>query len=300
MTHHRQAIRCRMRLPAHTVRHTLIPVAALIFLLIPDAPARGQSAAAKFVGPAACTPTCHKVEIGALQKHKHSKSLEVFESKKAGEIAKKLNVSDPYASDLCLKCHATKIGSKEPEFGVSCESCHGGAEKWEKVHGKEDDKERMKKARSLGMADPRNPSWSAPNCFGCHGGMTGEMVAAGHPVKLDLEMAKELAGSLRHWEKPRPESAMKKWRAAEQVAGLRAAVDTLARSAGSPSLEKAAKEAVAKRLDGLKRAELKHPTLDALVQAATPAGAGPQQAKSAAAKVSQAAEAALKYLDGVK
>ena len=58
-------------------------------------------------------------------------------SRAAEQIAQNLGIGAPEKAKICLDCHATHIedaslkGEKfSIEDGVSCESCHGAAEKW--------------------------------------------------------------------------------------------------------------------------------------------------------------------------
>src|SRR3989442_7951329 len=104
--------------------------------------------AGKLVGPTDCT-NCHDHEVAtkAWHNHAHFKSLDIFEGQKAKAFLTKLGIKDPYSSDLCTKCHATLVDG-EANFGVSCESCHGGASEFIKPHQK---KGSYEQAISLGM-----------------------------------------------------------------------------------------------------------------------------------------------------
>jgi len=84
---------------------------------------------------------CHLYEYKAWEQTIHFKSPSVQgESRKLAKIAKKMGI-DPddilYEENICRECHFTlKMirGDIHPIFGISCESCHGGAKDWYKLH----------------------------------------------------------------------------------------------------------------------------------------------------------------------
>ena len=121
---------------------------------------------------------------------------------------------------LCLACHANwhwKEGFDRPrvyEEGVTCESCHGPASKWQKKHydlDSPDDFEWRKlspqeKESKHGFIDVRNPVRRAQQCFSCHVGnvkegkvVTHEMYAAGHPPLPSIEMETFINDMPSHW-----------------------------------------------------------------------------------------------------
>ena len=73
----------------------------------------------------------------------------------------------PEQEDVCLKCHVTGHGVKaellgkkyDATEGVSCESCHGAAADWKKVHAKD-----PAKAATLGLIKPTDEKM----CKTCH------------------------------------------------------------------------------------------------------------------------------------
>lgn len=92
----------------------------------------------------------------------------------------------------CLACHAVATADKavfHTKDGVSCEACHGTAEKWFAPHVLPAWRsvEPAEKAK-LGLNDLRDPSVRGAKCASCHVGnkaegkfVTHEMYAAGHP-----------------------------------------------------------------------------------------------------------------------
>lgn len=96
----------------------------------------------KYLGVKKCA-MCHKnekmggVAYTAWEKTSHAKALDALKSKEADEIAKKAGSAKPAVeTPECLSCHVT--GTNVKEEGVSCEGCHGAAEKYFNVHNKKD------------------------------------------------------------------------------------------------------------------------------------------------------------------
>jgi Cytochrome c554 and c-prime len=141
---------------------------------------------------------------------------------------------------LCLKCHATPAGklplpsgeragvrgeapetnlppptplssgargkdravSHELIYGVSCESCHGPAEKWRAEHYSPNWKVRTDK-EALGFRNTKDLAVRAAICAECHVGspdreVNHDLIAAGHP-RLQFEFAAYLANYPKHW-----------------------------------------------------------------------------------------------------
>jgi hypothetical protein len=112
----------------------------------------------------------------------------------------------------CLTCHAVDLTLNqapavplaekrfedfEARYGVSCEACHGLAEKWEGPHKFPDPwrKTTPEDKANLGLIDIRDPYVKAMKCASCHIGnkaegkfVTHEMYAAGHPPLPPFEL----------------------------------------------------------------------------------------------------------------
>ncbi len=104
----------------------------------------------------------------------------------------------------CLACHAVDLDPKAPPadkrfytaYGVSCESCHGAANKWIGEHVQADWRGYTPdKKAELGMTDLRDPAKRTEVCVSCHVGnikegkfVTHEMYAAGHPPLPAFEL----------------------------------------------------------------------------------------------------------------
>ena len=115
----------------------------------------------------------------------------------------------------CLACHGVAPPNAAPvppeseahRTGVSCENCHGAAEKWLTVHYQRGwaalDPER--KAADYGLLQTKNLAYRTQLCGGCHIGEPGRevdhrLIAAGHPA-LRFEFAAYQAEPLytKHW-----------------------------------------------------------------------------------------------------
>ena len=114
----------------------------------------------------------------------------------------------------CLRCHATSAANMTPlesvdvTLGVSCQGCHGPAEKWDPWH--RNPNWRLVSASDKverGFHDVRNPAVKATICVGCHVGdqATGRFVkhewyAKGHPPLPSFELAAFVQQMPAHWE----------------------------------------------------------------------------------------------------
>ena len=88
----------------------------------------------KVVGPEKCLE-CHKSEGKAWQKTLHFLTFqEMHKRDKAKQIADKMGVKRIKNEATCMQCHYTSDASGEAVAGISCESCHGAAKGWVKVH----------------------------------------------------------------------------------------------------------------------------------------------------------------------
>ena len=181
----------------------------------------------------------------------HARAYEVLFEPLAKDIVKNYyqlanrELAHPEKVTLCLKCHVDPALSASGHYhadGVSCESCHGAAEKWlarhyqpEWKHMSAADKE------TLGFRRTKEIAGRAQACLDCHVGTAGmdvnhDLIAAGHP-RLAFEFAGYQANYPRHWD-PRddraryPDFEARSW-AIGQVVSARAAAELLASRAGS-------------------------------------------------------------------
>jgi hypothetical protein len=182
----------------------------------------------KYVGPGSCSAAaCHggiqpRDSTKVLQNEystwivqdRHSRAYAVLSQPLAQRMAKILKIGDPAKAQKCLVCHALSVPAAErgTQFdiaeGVSCESCHGPAEKWLGPHVEANAKHAdMVK---LGLVDNKDLAIRSAKCLTCHLGAPGlevdhEMLAAGHP---DLTFELDSFSSIEppHWVEKAPDS----------------------------------------------------------------------------------------------
>jgi len=92
---------------------------------------------AEVIGAEACIK-CHASECQQWKKTPHFATLEALHRKpEAKAIAKRLGLRSIKRNDVCVKCHYTQqlvADRVRVVSGVSCESCHGAAKNWVKLH----------------------------------------------------------------------------------------------------------------------------------------------------------------------
>jgi hypothetical protein len=178
----------------------------------------------RYVGASSCSGSdCHgnstarnKLRIGQnefyiwSQKDRHAKAYEVLTSADAKTIARNLKIAKPEDSERCLVCHAVPVSpARQGPFyditdSVSCEACHGPAEKWLNPHIRPGfDRQ---KATSLGMNNMKDFVKRAEKCLECHAGADGkevthELIGAGHP-RLTFEIDNYTYVMPPHWRPP--------------------------------------------------------------------------------------------------
>ncbi len=183
------------------------------------------SAGSYYVGPKPCQE-CHKAEYEVWDKTKHAASFkDLHKHEKVAEIlAAAGGDKNIRKNTLCVQCHYTLEQADESspataKTSVSCESCHGAASGWLKIHndyGGPDAKretepaahrdERIRKSIEAGQRRPESPYDLAANCLNCHslaragvdGATIAKMLAAGHPINADYELVKYSQGTVRH------------------------------------------------------------------------------------------------------
>jgi hypothetical protein len=182
----------------------------------------------KYVGPGSCSASaCHggiqaRDTTKVLQNEystwivqdRHSRAYTVLNQPLAQRMAKILKIGDPTKAQKCLVCHALSVPAEErgTQFdiaeGVSCESCHGPAEKWLGPHVEANAKHAD--MVRLGLVDNKDLAVRSEKCLTCHLGAPGlevdhEMLAAGHP---DLTFELDSFSSIEppHWVEKAPDS----------------------------------------------------------------------------------------------
>jgi hypothetical protein len=114
----------------------------------------------------------------------------------------------------CLSCHGLanvpenqRANEFHKENGVSCEGCHGPAQKWGAEHSSKDWRlVTFQEKQAKGMVNVRDPAERTQICASCHIGsvqerkvVTHEMYAAGHPPLPGFELATFSERLPRHW-----------------------------------------------------------------------------------------------------
>ena len=149
----------------------------------------------------------------------------------------------------CLGCHADASSEHaDPQQwsdGVSCQSCHGAANRWLVPHTlktfSDDDRQR------LGMRNLKDFTARAESCVACHVGSAAkpgepfprevnhDLIAAGHP-RLNFELTAFLANMPPHWNRREDEATL--W-AVGQVVATRTAVANWPNARARPSTGRA-------------------------------------------------------------
>jgi len=137
----------------------------------------------------------------------HAEAYQVLYSDESKAIARKLGLSAAHEADVCLDCHSDNVpveqrGEKfQVSDGISCEACHGGAERWLSAHTAPDASHAAN--LELGLYPTENPVQRARLCLSCHLGgedklITHRIMGAGHPrISFELDTFTELQ---RHYE----------------------------------------------------------------------------------------------------
>jgi hypothetical protein len=126
----------------------------------------------------------------------HAKAFKALASPAAKKIARNLGLGDPQQEGRCLSCHTDFVpeARRGKKFalsdGVTCEACHGAAERWIGDHsnGRRTHAENV----ASGMFPTDDPVQRGRVCFSCHMGtvahpMTHVLLGAGHP-RLAIEL----------------------------------------------------------------------------------------------------------------
>jgi hypothetical protein len=237
------------------------------------APAIGSTGDGKFAaqGVASCASTaCHHSAatrgVGRNEytiwttKDPHAKAYALLFDEPAQKIVKNLQGPDARPAPenlLCLNCHVqpgleTMPGAtnslERPSGlvladGVGCESCHGAAEKWLRVHYLPDWQQRsLDEKAALGLRPTKDLVTRAQICVTCHVGagnldVNHDLIAAGHP-RLRFEYAAYLANLPKHWDEAKdrrghPAFDMQIW-AIGQIVSMEAALKLLEHRATTP------------------------------------------------------------------
>ena len=131
-------------------------------------------------------------------------------------MAKVLNLDVTKKETGCLGCHSMDFVPEDRRSardffykdGVTCDGCHGPAEKWVEPHQDPEKAARSSAAEKekLGMNDLRDPVKRTAVCMECHVGnaehgkvVTHAMFAAGHPPLPNFETGDFSHNLPQHW-----------------------------------------------------------------------------------------------------
>jgi|RhiMetdeSRZDD1v2_1073273.scaffolds.fasta_scaffold208574_2 hypothetical protein len=203
----------------------------------------------KYTGTGSCAASsCHGAKKPAAKpgdpddtytiwaaKDKHNKAYNTLTKKESVAIAQKMKIAKATESDKCLGCHALHVDKAQltPKAkydvadGVSCDSCHGPAEKWLEGHDKgEKGGWPHSKSVSGGMYDTKDVLKRAELCVSCHLAIDAEMIAAGHPSMI-FELDSFSQNQPPHWKDQKEFFGPLAW-GTGQAAALRESAEQLA------------------------------------------------------------------------
>ena len=181
-----------------------------------------------------------------LEEDPHQRAHAVLYGERSLSIFRNLGLSSKdeqywQVMQKCVACHAMPIdqSAENPDCregaweGVSCEICHGPAEKWLKDHYRTDFvMQTAAEKASLGLFNTNDTHQRARLCVACHVGdedreVNHDWIAAGHPA-LKFELTAYLSMMPGHWKETRDrknahnpaEHELELWLAGQQVAGM--------------------------------------------------------------------------------
>ena len=182
----------------------------------PESRDRSGKDLSNIVGPEECGE-CHKAEVHVWRETRHSQTFKVLTRKKqAKEIAGNMGIKRVKKAADCVTCHFTsgyKRNKVKAIAGISCESCHGPAKDWIKIHGDyggkkvsreretpEHKAERLATIKEAGMIRPGNLYRLAANCYQCHIVPNEKLVNVGRHQSGsdDFELVSWSLGEIRH------------------------------------------------------------------------------------------------------
>ncbi len=143
---------------------------------------------------------------------KHAQAFDVLWNDKSVQMLRRWKGTagpvHPEREALCLRCHVGPAFNQQPAFladGVSCEACHGPAERWLAAHFRPEWQQlSASERRNEGMWDTRSIAGRVQICLDCHvGGPNAEvnhdLIAAGHPW-LHFDVADYHRRWHKHWD----------------------------------------------------------------------------------------------------
>ena len=185
----------------------------------------------KFVGAVSCnSSSCHggagqkrSQYITWSQKDFHAKAFAILTNARSARIAEALGISEAQSSARCTVCHSpfqsvpqTRLAATaHPDEGVSCESCHGAAERWLRGHTRSDWTYATRV--TAGMHDLRSLYVRANACVACHQNVDNDILKAGHPA-LVFELDSQSVNEPKHWREDEAAIGPAAWLTGQAVA----------------------------------------------------------------------------------
>jgi hypothetical protein len=156
-----------------------------------------------------------------LEEDPHQRAHAVLSGERSESIFRNLGLSPDdqqyrQVMQKCIACHGMPVdlsstdssGKQLVYEGVSCETCHGPAEKWLKTHYRTDFISLTAEEKSRqGLFNTNNAHQRARLCVACHVGdeqreVNHDWIAAGHPA-LKFELTAYLSMMPGHWKETR-------------------------------------------------------------------------------------------------
>ncbi len=163
------------------------------------------------LGPNSCGTSqnnCHVKENTWWVNDDHYSTADPFfdATGKYAKIAKLYGLSTvdiAKGNQKCMECHGTVISAsatREVEFGVSCENCHGAGSGYKDIHS---EKGGYPKALKLGLLEMKNLDTRAKTCVRCHLITEPKLVSAGHPTGEEFDYVRGIRQKIaKHWKHP--------------------------------------------------------------------------------------------------
>ncbi|PJI43524.1 multiheme c-type cytochrome [Ferrovibrio sp.] len=132
-----------------------------------------------------------------IKQDPHANAYKTLLSDQAKQIARNLGLPNAHEAPACLNCHADNVplAQRGRAFsiadGVSCETCHGGAQQWLGLHVSGASSHAQNVAS--GMYPMDDPVARGERCLSCHMGnserwLDHRIMGAGHPrLRFELD-----------------------------------------------------------------------------------------------------------------
>jgi hypothetical protein len=214
-------------------RHLLLALATVGGAWLSPASAADELTAvhAKFTGSQSCASTgCHGGGTGRNEliiyerRDRHAVAYGILGKGTSKRIAESLGiVGDLGKAAQCNVCHAPMqavppqllVKGAQLDRGVSCESCHGAADPWLRLHTRPD--VNFQQMVAAGLRDLNSLYGRANGCVACHLNLDEPILRAGHP-ELFFELDRQAQAQPPHYHDARPSLGPRSWLTGQAVA----------------------------------------------------------------------------------